>query len=275
MFGGWCLIVLVVVFRPATLQNFMAHYLRRRIMNFAQTINFQPNYYSDQMAVLKNTSFLADDDFRRGYERACKSGGGDWGIHWRFHTCLWAAKNALTIEGDFVECGVGKGFNSSGVMAALNWNRLDRRFYLFDTFEGVVEELCTDAEKLQMEREWGGVEAHNRGLSLYYAESFESVKRNFSEWQNVTFVRGAIPATLNDVEISKVAYLHIDMNCVMPEMEAIDFFWPKLSRGATVVLDDYAYFGYHLQNSAWNEWGLRNGTPILTLPTGQGLFVKT
>lgn len=88
-------------------------------------------------------------------------------------------------------------------------------------------------------------------------------------------MRGAIPATLRDVSIDKVAYLHIDMNCVMPEMEAIEFFWPRLSTGACVVLDDYAYFGYHLQLAAWNDWGARNGSPILTLPTGQGLIVKT
>lgn len=244
-------------------------------MNYVQPLNFQPNYSGDQMAVLKNTTFLADPSFQRGYNRACRAGGGDWGIHWRFHTCLWAAKNAMSLEGDFVECGVGKGFNSSGIMEALNWNSLDRQFYLFDTFSGVVEELCTEAEKAQMLNEWGGVDAHNRGLATYYAESFESVQRNFSEWKNVNFVRGAIPATLRDVSIDKVAYLHIDMNCVMPEMEAIEFFWPRLSTGACVVLDDYAYFGYHLQLAAWNDWGARNGSPILTLPTGQGLIVKT
>lgn len=239
------------------------------------TLNFTPNYYSDQMAVLKNTSFLDNPIFRRGYERACKAGGGDWGIHWRFHTCLWAASNALRLEGDFVECGVGKGFNSSGIMEALNWNDLNREFYLFDTFTGVVEDLCTEAEKDQMSREWGGVEAHNKGLSLYYADSFENVRRNFSEWSRVNFVQGAIPQTLESVNISKIAYLHIDMNCVVPEIEAIEFFWPKLSTGACVVLDDYAYSGYHLQNKAWNEWGDQNSVPILTLPTGQGLFIKT
>ena len=243
-------------------------------MTAPQLMNFQPNYCSDQMAVLKNVRYMDDPEFQRGYNRGCKAGGGDWGIHWRFHTCLWAAKNALRLEGDFVECGVGKGFNSSGIMGALDWNSVGRPFYLFDTFTGVVEELCTDAEKDQMLREWGGVEAHNTGLSNYYAESFDSVKRNFAEWQNVHFVQGAIPETLTEVKIDKVAYLHIDMNCVVPEMDAIEFFWPKLTTGATVVLDDYAFWGYDLQYNAWNEWGRENNIPILTLPTGQGLFVK-
>jgi hypothetical protein len=247
---------------------------RAEAMAFSHALNFQPNYNSDGMAVLKNITFLSDPTFQLGYNRACGAGGGDWGIHWRFHTCLWAAKNALRLEGDFVECGVGKGFNSSGIMAALDWNGIDRQFYLFDTFTGVVEELCTDAERDQMQSEWGGVDAHNKGLSAHYADSFEAAKNNFAEWHNVNLVEGAIPETLTDVQIEKVAYLHIDMNCVIPEMEAIDFFWPKLSKGACVVLDDYAYFGYHLQLTAWNEWGQKNNTPILTLPTGQGLIIK-
>ena len=244
-------------------------------MSNGQYVDFNANYTSDQMAVLKNLSFLDDAIFQRGYQRACEAGGGDWGIHWRFHTCLWAARNALRLDGDFVECGVGKGFNSSGIMAALNWSAVGRNFFLFDTFTGVVEELCTEDEKVQMLNEWGGVEAHNRGLSLYYAESFESVKRNFAEWTNVNLVQGAIPQTLNSVAIERVAYLHIDMNCVVPEIEAIEFFWPRLSTGACVVLDDYAYFGYHLQNAAWNDWARKNDLAILTLPTGQGLFIKT
>ena len=67
-------------------------------MNYVQPLNFQPNYSGDQMAVLKNTTFLADPSFQRGYNRACRAGGGDWGIHWRFHTCLWAARNAMSLE---------------------------------------------------------------------------------------------------------------------------------------------------------------------------------
>ena len=39
--------------------------------------------------------------------------------------------------GDFVECGVNKGFLSSAIMEYLDWNSLDRGFYLLDTFAGL------------------------------------------------------------------------------------------------------------------------------------------
>lgn len=235
------------------------------------------NFCGDGMAVFRNIGFYWDPIFRRGYNRGVQAAGTDCGTEWRFHTCLWAAQNALRIEGDFVECGVGRGFMSSGIMEVLEWNSRNREFYLFDTFEGVVEELCTQAEIDKMASEDGGVAAHNAKYAdwSYYPDSYESVKENFSEWTNVTIVKGAVPYTLESVTVEKVAFLHIDMNSVIPEMGAIDFFWPKLSTGASVVLDDYAHPGYQLQYDAWNEWGRNNGVPILTLPTGQGLILKT
>jgi hypothetical protein len=239
-----------------------------------QLTNFQVNYFSDQMAVMKNTGFLEDNQFKLAYSRGCKAASADWGIHWRLHTALWAAQNGLRLEGDFVECGVGRGFTSSAIMEAFDWDRTGRKFYLFDTFTGVVEGLCTDAEKNRMEAVFGGVEARNQAHAMYYAENYDKVVANFAEWRNAILVKGMVPDTLTDVETERIAYLHIDMNCVAPEIAAIEFYWPKLTAGACVVLDDYAFDGYDLQYDAWNEWARSNGVAILTLPTGQGLIIK-
>jgi hypothetical protein len=43
--------------------------------------------------------------------------------------------------------------------------------------------------------------------------------------------------------------------------------------GATIVLDDYAFFGSEDQNAMWDEFARKNGQSILTLPTGQGVIV--
>ncbi len=40
----------------------------------------------------------------------------------------------------------------------------------------------------------------------------------------LVIVKGSVPKTLPQVDIRKVAYLHIDMNCVLPEVEALKFF---------------------------------------------------
>ncbi len=63
------------------------------------------------------------------------------------------------------------------------------------------------------------------------------------------------------------------MNCVIPEIAAIEHFYPKLSIGAVILLDDY---GWHfLQKKAMDKWADKMGVTILSLPTGQGMVIKT
>jgi O-methyltransferase len=100
------------------------------------------------------------------------------------------------------------------------------------------------------------------------------VKKTFGGFSNVEIIKGAVPHTLSRVSTEKVAFLSIDMNCVQPELGALDFFWPKMVSGGVIVLDDFAYQGFDEQNSAHTEWAKRNKIDILTLSTGQGLIIK-
>jgi O-methyltransferase len=87
-------------------------------------------------------------------------------------------------------------------------------------------------------------------------------------------VKGSIPDTLNDVQIEDICFLHIDMNCALPEVEALKFFWDKMVKGGMVILDDYGWL-YHIeQKRAIDEFAKPKGINILTLPTGQGILIK-
>jgi hypothetical protein len=79
---------------------------------------------------------------------------------------------------------------------------------------------------------------------------------------------------LHSVNIDKVCYLSIDMNIAYPERKAIEHFWPKLSPGAFVVLDDYGFYGYEEQMATLDQFAESVGVKILALPTGQGLIIK-
>ena len=67
---------------------------------------------------------------------------------------------------------------------------------------------------------------------------------------------------------------HLDMNCALPECEALKFFWDRISPGGIVLFDDYAYFGYEAQGSALDSVARSLGASILALPTGQGMILK-
>jgi hypothetical protein len=64
------------------------------------------------------------------------------------------------------------------------------------------------------------------------------------------------------------------MNCAYPESAALQYFWNRLSPGAFVLLDDYAYFGCESQIEAIDSLALSLGFNVLSLPTGQGLIMK-
>jgi SAM-dependent methyltransferase len=227
-------------------------------------------YDQDGLRSIHNHEFMDDPAFRKAYERGVRAAADDYRWQWRVHVGLWAAASAARLEGDFVECGVNRGFLSSAIMDYLNWDSLGKHFYLLDTFRGLDERFVSSADKAS-----GAVEKNKKSLaSGFYVQGIEEVRANFSQWRNVSLIEGSIPETLPQVRAEKIAYLHLDMNCSAPEIAAIQFFWKRLVPGAFVLLDDYAYYGYLSQKIAMDQFAQEKGIKILSLPTGQGLLVK-
>jgi hypothetical protein len=189
---------------------------------------------------------MGDPSFRRAYERGVRATGRDYQWHWRVHVGLWVATCASRLAGDFVECGVNRGFLSSAIMDYLNWDSLGRHFYLLDTFKGIDEGFVSDEDQA------AGVLEKNRAnlASGFYTNAIDDVRANFAQWKNLTFIEAAIPETLPQVWADKIAYLHLDMNCSTPEVSAAHFFWERLVPGALMLLDDYAYRGHCPQTVA-------------------------
>jgi hypothetical protein len=170
-----------------------------------------------------------------------------------------------------VECGVNAGFVSSAIMEKLSWNTLARRFYLIDTFAGPVLTQYSP-EEVRKERPLVAQRALEAGA---YVTDLDRVRANFAEWENVAIVQGAVPGILKTVEFGAIAFLHIDMNCALPERAALEFFWDRLSPGAVVLFDDYSYYGHDCQREAIDAAASARGVEVLSLPTGQGLIVKS
>jgi Macrocin-O-methyltransferase (TylF) len=216
--------------------------------------------------------FMDDAAFDLAYKRGVKALGGvdEYKWYWRVHIGLWAASSARRLDGDFVECGVNKGFLSSAIMEYLNWNSVGKTFYLLDTFKGMDPRYISEVE-----RQAGRLELNQLLLQAgHYTSNAESVRANFAEWKNVRIIEGSVPETLDQVDAKSVAYLHIDMNCAPPEVAAAHFFWDRLVPGAFMLLDDYAYHDYHEQKLAMDAFAIERDVDICSLPTGQGLIIK-
>jgi hypothetical protein len=228
-------------------------------------------YLQDGLFTIHNARFRRDPAFREAYSRGLQASNGvDPAFEWRVHVALWAATASLHAPGAFVECGVNAGFISSAIMRHLRWNTLDRRFYLIDTFRGPILDQFSPEEIAR-----GRLNIARDALAAgSYVTDLARVRANYAEWPNAVVVQGAIPEVLPALDTGVVAFLHIDMNCAFPERAALEFFWNRLSPGAIVLLDDYAYFGHDQQANAIDAAARALGAQVLCLPTGQGVIRK-
>ena len=232
-----------------------------------------PTYVGDIFATTANCDFLHDPGFVAAVRRGADPGDG-LGHHysfWRTHVALWAARHAATLPGDFVECGVFKGFTARAVAAYVGFEKFPgRRFFLLDTFEGIPEEQISATER-----------AMNTPVNqpIYRSRDTEAhVRALFADVPGAVIVRGRIPETLARVDADKVAFLHLDMNVAEPEAAALEFFWDRLVPGGVVILDDYGFSGHNrghiVQKRTLDAVAARFGVGILSLPTGQGVILK-
>ncbi|MFC1585062.1 TylF/MycF/NovP-related O-methyltransferase [Fibrobacterota bacterium] len=215
--------------------------------------------------------FLKDESFLKSYRRSLSTvHDRDPGYPWRIHVAHWAAGVASKLHGDFVECGVHVGFISTSIMSYLDWNTVNKRYFLIDTFQGPDVSQFT-AEEVEQGRKKEVERLQSIGG---YDYDLPAVETNFREWERVVFVKGLIPDVLHSVDVQSVAFLHIDLNCAAPEIAAVNYFWDAIVPGGVILLDDYAFKGFEIQGREMRKLAGEKGTGILSLPTGQGVMVK-
>jgi len=230
-------------------------------------ITFVPRYDEDELLTSHNCDFINEERFKTAFSAAVERKlYVKPSMKWRAHVACWAAENATRIEGDFVECGVHKGFLSYIVMSYIDFNSHDKKCYLFDTFSSFDKQYLNENEREQR--------SHYADVPCHYDISVNSVIKTFQKFPATQVIKGSVPNTLKDVNIDKVSYLSIDMNCAYPEIEALKFFWDKLSSGAIVILDDYGHAGHEEQKIAFDKLSNEMNFSILSLPTGQGIIIK-
>lgn len=222
-------------------------------------------YDTDGLTTSNNSDFIKEPFFAKAYAAAAAT--NPWPgftLQWRVYIVCWFANHVKHLAGEFVECGVNTGAYARAVIDYIDFNSLNKTFFLFDTFDGMVESLVTDEEK-------------KTGISYYlnghYKDTYSDVVKTFQPFKT-KIVKGAVPDTLSAFDKEEVCFLSIDMNCVAPEIAAAEFFWDKLVPGAVVILDDYGFPQHIQQKIAFDAFAKRRGINILTLPTAQGIFFK-
>lgn len=228
----------------------------------AVPIPLNPTYNRDGLLTEHGSDFLEDELFRRSY--AAGKATGSWWHHdleWRAYVVCWAAWRGRSLPGDFVECGVHRGGYSRMIAEYVGLDQLpQKKLRMFDTFSGIPERYL-DARSAQA---FAGV----------YGDCYAEVVQTFARYENAIVVRGVVPDVLPAAHVEGVCFLSIDLNCVEPSIAAAEYFWPRMARGAAMVLDDYNFRFFADQKAAFDVFAEEIGVEILSLPTGQGILIK-
>lgn len=179
----------------------------------------------------------------------------------RFISLILNVRKAMSdrVEGDFAELGVWRG-NSAAILAR-EAKQHGRTLFLFDTFEGF------DARDLNS--------SDNAGrIGEFQNTSIEYVKNTVGDLENVRFIQGffpdSIPENLYNFQFSIV---HLDCDLYMPMKAALDFFYPRMSRGALLIMHDYGCLTWPGATRAIDEFCAATGETLILLPDKSGSAV--
>ena len=139
--------------------------------------------------------------------------------------------------GCIVECGVWRG-GMSAAMAEICGR--DRKYFLFDSFEGLPPANENDGKDAI---DW----QKNRDSEFYYDNCKAEMKyaKNAMELSGVKapeLVQGWFNETLHKSNTGPIAILRLDADWYESTMTCLNEFYPKVSSGGLVLIDDYNFW---------------------------------
>jgi O-methyltransferase len=151
------------------------------------------------------------------------------------------------ILGDVVECGVWKG--GSSMLCALTLkktNDLQRKIYLYDTYEGMPEpsEIDVSYRGEKAMPAWKRLIRGDRNEWCF--APVEEVERNMLSTgyphKNLLLVKGRVEETIPKVTPDRIAILRLDTDWHDSTYHELLHLFPRLSPNGVIILDDYGYW---------------------------------
>ena len=189
------------------------------------------------------TSFDADHAFHESYEAAqaatqMSSSDNPWRRQ-RHFVLRGLVDHALSVPGDFVECGCWRGLSAIQIAAAIRRSGTPHSFLIFDSFEGLSEFREEDkaGPSYVAERELEVRKTFVAGESI--------VRSNLEEFADFCeYYAGWIPARFEEMKDRRFSFVHVDVDLHDPTRDCLDFFWPRLAVGGVLLIDDYGHSSY-------------------------------
>jgi O-methyltransferase len=200
--------------------------------------------------------WASDGDFLRQYS---KVRGLIAGSPERAYTLISLARYAKGVRGNFAEAGVFRG--GSALLLAEVVKNTDKKFYLFDSFQGLPKADPTRDPQ------------HFRGGD--FSEGAETVKQRLSEFQPwMDFREGWIPETFDGLASERYAFAHVDVDLYQATLDCCRYFYPRLTPGGILLFDEYGFASTRGEKLAADEFFSDKPERPIPLITGQALVLK-
>lgn len=165
------------------------------------------------------------------------------------------------IGGAIAELGVYRGDFAS----AMSREFPDRRFYLFDTFEGF------SSKDLAIEEAVSGPAGHHNDFK---DTSEELVREKILYPDRAVICKGYFPVSIpREAEEEKYAFVSLDPDLYEPTKQGLRFFYPRLMRGGVILVHDYNSLQFQGVRRAVDEYLLEYQLSAIPLPDLHGSCV--
>lgn len=164
-----------------------------------------------------------------------------------------------SVAGSIAEVGVYKGDFAAHINRAFH----DRKLYIFDTFEGFVEEeIAADIrEGLAKPKDFSS-DVKMVMDRMPFADNVVPVIGNFN--------RRALDAVPSNEHF---AFVSLDVDLYTPTIEGLRAFYPRLSRGGYIFIHDYNNDHWKGIRKAVEEFTQESDACMVPIPDAQGTIV--
>jgi hypothetical protein len=205
---------------------------------------------------VRNNTVLDDEEFLAFYgqlraERTAILSFREVYNLWRY------GRMSLSVPGDFAEVGVFRG----GGARVLREVKDGRLLHLFDTFSGMPE---TDPTRDTTHKAGDFADASLEGVQRYLGA------------EGIRYYPGFFPDTTrgHETALDRFAFVHLDVDIYQSTLDALRFFYPRLSPGGMIVTHDYSAQSCPGVAAAYDEFFADKPERVLPIWDSQAVVVK-
>ena len=168
----------------------------------------------------------------------------------------------MKVNGDVAECGTYKGASAKFLAQQIVKHNLNKQLCLFDSFEGLSKPEDID-----------GIYWTKADLKCDVSD-VENTLAKFASAPFIEIYDGWIPERFNEIADRAFCFVHIDVDLYQPTKDSIAFFYPRMSPGGIILLDDYGFESCPGVTECIDNFMADKPEPIINLASGGAFIIK-